>query len=59
MEEAGDALGDLGMSLIKLSKYEDEEGGACGAYTATTAACKSMAAESKRVGMVRMMTDII
>lgn len=32
-EELGAVVGDLGLSLVKLAKYEEEEGGKCGQYT--------------------------
>lgn len=56
MSEAGNALGDFGLSLIKLSKFEDERGVSLGAYTRQAAASKAMAADSRRTGMVRFQT---
>ena len=45
-------LGDLGLSLIRVAKYEDEEGTAkCGQYTDMGAGARSVAADSRRVGM--------
>ena len=52
MEEAGEALGDFGLSLVKLSKFEDEEGSAMGQYTRQGAATTSIAADCKRTGTV-------
>lgn len=45
-------LGDLGLGLIKLAKFEDETGATCGQYSDWGAACKTMAADTRRVGMV-------
>lgn len=45
-------LGDLGLGLIKLAKFEDEAGAACGPYSDWGAAAKTMAADTRRVGMV-------
>lgn len=56
-ERVGAATGDLGLALIRLAKYEDEEGGrAAGPYTAFGAAAKGVAGDARRVGMaaVRM-----
>jgi hypothetical protein len=52
-EELGTALGDMGMALIKIAKYEDEEGARTGAYTDSSTAAKDISANSRRVGMVR------
>ena len=46
-------LGDLGLALIKVAKFEDEEGARSGAYTLSASASKAIAAEAKRVGTVR------
>ncbi len=56
-EELGAVTGDLGLSAIKLAKFEDADGSRCGAYTDSTMASKSISADSKRVGMVRNMCD--
>lgn len=53
MDEAGSALGDFGLSLIKLSKFEDEEGSGTGPHTQQGAASRSLAADCRRTGMVR------
>ena len=52
MEEAAVALGDLGLSLVKLAKSEQEEGSCLGSYTHETAATASVAAEAKKTGTV-------
>ena len=51
-EESGSVTGDLGLSAIKLAKFEDTDGSRCGAYTDSATASKSISADSKRVGMV-------
>lgn len=51
-EELGSVTGDLGLSAIKLAKFEDTGGSRCGAYTDSAMASKSISADSKRVGMV-------
>ena len=53
LEDYGNVLGDLGLSLVKLAKYEDEEGSANGSYTDQGAAAKQISADARRVGMVR------
>lgn len=53
LEEVGGVLGDLGLALIKVAKFEDEEGARSGAYTLSASASKAIAAEAKRVGTVR------
>ena len=53
MEEAGNALGDFGLSLVKLCKFEDDEGAALGVYTQQGAATKRISADCRRTGMVR------
>ncbi|GAB4824150.1 hypothetical protein N2152v2_011196 [Parachlorella kessleri] len=50
-EELGQVLGDLGLALIKLAKFEDETGMQCGQYSDWGAACKTIAADARRVGM--------
>ena len=52
MDDAGNALGDLGLSLIKLCKFEDEEGGALGQYTQRGAATKAIATTCRHAGQV-------
>ena len=52
MDEAGNALGDLGLSLIKLCKFEDDEGSALGQYTQQGAATRSLASTCKIAGQV-------
>ncbi len=51
-EEMGNVLGDLGLALIAMAKYEDEEGARTGSYTDSSAASKDISADAKRVGMV-------
>ena len=53
LDEVGSAMGDLGLALIKLSKFEEEEGGRTAPYSNSAAAAATMAADCKRVGMVR------
>lgn len=52
MDEAGNALGDFGLSLIKLCKFEDVEGAALGQYTQQGAATKAIAKTCRDVGQV-------
>ncbi len=52
MDEAGNALGDFGLSLIKLCKFEDDEGSALGQYTQQGAATRSLASTCKIAGQV-------
>jgi len=52
MEEAGNALGDFGLSLVKLCRFEDDEGAALGLYTQQGAATKRISADCKRTGTV-------
>ena len=52
-EEAGAVLGDLGMALIRLAKFEAEQGTASAAYSATAAASRSLSADCQRTGKVR------
>ena len=56
LEEVGGVLGDLGLALIKVAKFEDEEGARSGAYTLSASASKAIAAEAKRVGTVRWVS---
>ena len=51
-EEMGNVLGDLGLALIAMAKYEDEEGARTGSYTDSSAASKDISADTRRVGMV-------
>lgn len=51
-EEAGAVLGDLGMALIRLAKFEAEQGTASAAYSATAAASRSLSADCQRTGKV-------
>lgn len=51
LEDYGNVLGDLGLSFIKLAKFEDEDGGQTGVYTDAGAAAKHLSADSRRVGM--------
>jgi hypothetical protein len=50
-EHTGNVTGDLGLALIRLGKYEDEEGSKCGEYTDLGAGAKAIGAEARRVGM--------
>lgn len=50
-EELGAVTGDLGLSAIKLAKFEDSDGSRCGTYTDSAMASKNISADSKRVGM--------
>lgn len=56
-EKLGVATGDLGLALIRLGKYEDEEGGKCGAYTEIGGAARALAADARRVGMAAVRTS--
>jgi len=51
LEEVGNVLGDIGLSLIKVAKFEDEDGLRCGQYTESGTASKVVAADSRRIGM--------
>jgi len=51
LEEVGNVLGDIGLSFIKVAKFEDEDGLRCGQYTQSGAASKAIAADSRRIGM--------
>lgn len=55
-EQLGSVIGDLGLSAIKLAKFEDTDGSRCGAYTDSSMASKAISADSKRVGMVSKNT---
>lgn len=50
-EEMGAVMGDLGLSLVKLGKYEEEEGGKCGQYTEMGVGARSVAADARREGL--------
>lgn len=52
-EELGGVLGDLGLSLVKLAKFEDETGSRTGTYTEAGAAAKLISSDTRRIGMVR------
>ncbi len=43
-------MGDLGLSFVKLAKYEDEEGSKCGQYSDLGVGARSVAADARRVG---------
>ena len=51
-EELGQVTGDLGLSAIKLAKFEDTDGSTCGSYTDSAMASKTISADSKQVGKV-------
>ena len=51
-EESGAVLGDLGMALIRLAKFEAEQGAASAGYSVTAAASRSLAADCQRTGKV-------
>ncbi len=53
MEDLGNVFGDLGLSLIQASRYEESSAGLVGQYSDTGAAAGVIAADTKRVGMVR------
>ena len=52
-EEAGGVLGDLGMALIRLAKFEGEQGVASATYSASAPDCRSLAADCQRTGKAR------
>lgn len=58
-EEVGNVLGDVGLALIAMAKYEDEDGTKTGSYTDSSAAAKDISADSRRVGMVRAKTSCV
>jgi hypothetical protein len=43
-------MGDLGLSLVKLGRYEDEEGSKCGQYNDLGVGARAVATDAKRVG---------
>lgn len=48
-EEMGRVVGDVGMSLMRVSKYEDEEGGRCGGYSDVGSGARTIAAETRHI----------
>lgn len=48
-EEMGRVMGDVGMCLMRVSKYEDEEGGRCGGYSDIGSGARTIAAETRHV----------
>jgi hypothetical protein len=56
MHAEGQAIGDLGLSLMKLAKYEDEGRTACGTHTPMATSALACAGQARRAGMaaVRM-----
>ena len=50
-ERLASITGDVGLSLIRLAKYEDEYGGPTGQYSAFTSTTQKMASDSRRIGM--------
>lgn len=44
-------MGDLGLSLVKLAKYEDEEGSKCGQYSELGVGARAVGADARRVGL--------
>jgi sorting nexin-1/2 len=55
-EHTGNVIGDLGLSLVRLGKYEDEEGSKCGEYTELGAGARAIGTEARRVGMTAVRT---
>ena len=55
MEEAAISLGDFGLSLIKLAKFEAEQGTAISKYTHENAATSGISADARKTGMVRFV----
>jgi sorting nexin-1/2 len=55
-EHTGHVTRDLGLALIRLGKYEDEEGSKCGEYTDIGAGAKRIGADSCRVGRTAVKT---
>jgi hypothetical protein len=43
-------MGDLGLSLLKLARYEGEEGAKCGQYTDLGVGARAVATDAQRVG---------
>ena len=56
-EKVGVVTGDLGLALMRLGKYEDEEGSKCGAYTDIGAGARVIAGDSRRVGTAAIRTN--
>ena len=54
LEETGGVLGDLGMALIRVGKFESEDGSQCGSYSASASASRSISADTTRVGKVQL-----
>lgn len=52
MEDQAIALGDFGLSMFKLCKFESDEGACLGRYTHQGAATNAIAADAKRTGAV-------
>ncbi|PSC68192.1 sorting nexin 2A [Micractinium conductrix] len=50
-EEMGAVIGDLGLSLVKLGKFEEEEGAKCGRYTELGVGAAAVAADARRAGL--------
>ena len=44
-------MGDFGLALVKLGKYEDEEGASCGQYSEMGVGARALAADTRRVGL--------
>lgn len=49
-EKYGDALGELGLECMKLSKLEEEEAGRVGVYSEAGAGCQTMASQARKMG---------
>lgn len=52
MERFASITGDVGLSLIRLAKYEDEYGGPTGQYSEFTSTTQTLASDARRVGMM-------
>eukprot|EP00887_Chlorella_sp_A99_P004757 scaffold4.g4757.t1 len=50
-EEMGAVLGDLGLSFLKVAKYEDEEGSKLGPYSELGVGARLVATDARRLGM--------
>ncbi|PRW57356.1 sorting nexin 2B [Chlorella sorokiniana] len=50
-EELGAVMGDFGLSLVKLAKFEDEEGTKCGQYSELGVGARAVANDARRVGL--------
>lgn len=53
-EEMGAVTGDLGLSTLALAKFEDTDGSSCGTYTDSAMASKTISADTKRIGSVKI-----